>query len=64
MPYQTPMIVAYDSGDFRATMDKLKNKPRYTTEFSLFLSDGNGGCLGLRNGRGRRRRRVIRRGCA
>ncbi len=22
MPYQTPMIVAYDSGDFRATMDK------------------------------------------
>jgi hypothetical protein len=27
----------------RATMDLLKNKPRSTTEFSLFLSDGNGG---------------------
>lgn len=27
----------------RATMDMLKNKPRSTTEFSLFLSDGNGG---------------------
>jgi hypothetical protein len=27
----------------RATLDMLKNKPRSTTEFSLFLSDGNGG---------------------
>ena len=26
----------------RATLDMLKNKPRSTTEFSLFLSDGNG----------------------
>ncbi len=27
----------------RATLDQLVNKPRSTTEFSLFLSDGNGG---------------------
>jgi hypothetical protein len=27
----------------RATLDMLKNKPRSTTEFSIFLSDGNGG---------------------
>lgn len=27
----------------RATLDELVNKPRSTTEFSLFLSDGNGG---------------------
>jgi hypothetical protein len=27
----------------RATLDMLKNKPRSTSEFSLFLSDGNGG---------------------
>jgi hypothetical protein len=27
----------------RATLEMLKNKPRSTTEFSLFLSDGNGG---------------------
>lgn len=27
----------------RATLDQLTNKPRSTTEFSLFLSDGNGG---------------------
>jgi hypothetical protein len=27
----------------RATLDQLKNKPRSTTEFSLYLSDGNGG---------------------
>lgn len=27
----------------RATLDMLKNKPRSTTDFSLFLSDGNGG---------------------
>jgi hypothetical protein len=27
----------------RATLDMLKNKPRSTTEFTLFLSDGNGG---------------------
>lgn len=27
----------------RATMDQLVNKPRSVTEFSLFLSDGNGG---------------------
>ena len=27
----------------RATLDMLKNKPRSTTEFSLYLSDGNGG---------------------
>jgi hypothetical protein len=27
----------------RATLDMLKNKPRSTTEFSLFLADGNGG---------------------
>ena len=27
----------------RATLDMLKNKPRSTTEFSLFLPDGNGG---------------------
>jgi hypothetical protein len=27
----------------RATLDMLKNKSRNTTEFSLFLSDGNGG---------------------
>jgi hypothetical protein len=26
----------------RATLDMLKNKPRSTTEFSIFLSDGNG----------------------
>ena len=29
--------------DKRATLDQLINKPRSTTEFSLFLSDGNGG---------------------
>ena len=29
--------------DKRATLDQLVNKPRSTTEFSLFLSDGNGG---------------------
>jgi hypothetical protein len=29
--------------DKRATIDQLINKPRSTTEFSLFLSDGNGG---------------------
>ena len=29
--------------DKRATMDLLLNKPRSTTEFSLYLSDGNGG---------------------
>jgi len=28
--------------DKRATLDQLINKPRSTTEFSLFLSDGNG----------------------
>jgi hypothetical protein len=27
----------------RATLDMLKNKPRSTTEFSLYLTDGNGG---------------------
>lgn len=27
----------------RATLDQLVNKPRSTTEFSLYLSDGNGG---------------------
>jgi hypothetical protein len=27
----------------RATLDMLKNKPRSTSEFSLYLSDGNGG---------------------
>lgn len=27
----------------RATIDELINKPRATTEFSLYLSDGNGG---------------------
>ena len=27
----------------RATLDQLVNKPRNTTEFSLYLSDGNGG---------------------
>ena len=27
----------------RATIDQLINKPRSTAEFSLFLSDGNGG---------------------
>jgi len=27
----------------RATLDQLVNKPRSVTEFSLFLSDGNGG---------------------
>jgi hypothetical protein len=27
----------------RATLDQLVNKPRSTTEFSLFLNDGNGG---------------------
>jgi hypothetical protein len=27
----------------RATLDMLKNKPRATSEFSIFLSDGNGG---------------------
>lgn len=27
----------------RATLDQLINKPRSTTEFSLFLNDGNGG---------------------
>ena len=27
----------------RATMDQLINKPRSTTEFSLYLADGNGG---------------------
>jgi hypothetical protein len=27
----------------RATLDMLQNKPRSTTEFSLFLNDGNGG---------------------
>jgi hypothetical protein len=27
----------------RATLDQLVNKPRSTSEFSLFLSDGNGG---------------------
>ena len=27
----------------RATLDMLQNKPRSTTEFSLYLSDGNGG---------------------
>jgi hypothetical protein len=27
----------------RATLDMLKSKPRNTTEFSLFLADGNGG---------------------
>lgn len=31
------------SADKRATLDELINKPRSTTEFSLFLSDGNGG---------------------
>lgn len=29
--------------DKRATLDQLVNKPRSTTEFSLYLSDGNGG---------------------
>lgn len=29
--------------DKRATLDQLVNKPRSTTEFSLFLADGNGG---------------------
>lgn len=29
--------------DKRATLDQLINKPRSTTEFSLYLSDGNGG---------------------
>ena len=29
--------------DKRATLDQLINKPRSTSEFSLFLSDGNGG---------------------
>jgi hypothetical protein len=29
--------------DKRATIDQLVNKPRSTTEFSLYLSDGNGG---------------------
>jgi hypothetical protein len=29
--------------DKRATIDQLINKPRSTTEFSLFLADGNGG---------------------
>ena len=28
--------------DKRATLDQLINKPRSTTEFSLYLSDGNG----------------------
>jgi len=27
----------------RATLDELVNKPRSTTEFSLYLGDGNGG---------------------
>ena len=27
----------------RATLDQLVNKPRSTTEFSLYLGDGNGG---------------------
>ena len=27
----------------RATLDQLINKPRNTTEFSLYISDGNGG---------------------
>ena len=27
----------------RATLDQLVNKPRSTSEFSLYLSDGNGG---------------------
>src|SRR5262245_65689867 len=31
------------AADKRATIDQLINKPRSTTEFSLFLSDGNGG---------------------
>ena len=29
--------------DKRATLDQLVNKPRSVTEFSLYLSDGNGG---------------------
>ena len=29
--------------DKRATIDELINKPRSTTEFSLYLTDGNGG---------------------
>jgi len=29
--------------DKRATIDQLINKPRSVTEFSLYLSDGNGG---------------------
>lgn len=29
--------------DKRATIDQLINKPRATSEFSLYLSDGNGG---------------------
>jgi hypothetical protein len=31
------------SASKRATLDQLVNKPRSVTEFSLFLSDGNGG---------------------
>lgn len=44
--------------DKRATIDQLINKPRATAEFSLYLSDGNGGttevtlkyqAIGMRN---------------
>jgi hypothetical protein len=31
------------NADKRATIDQLINKPRSVTEFSLYLSDGNGG---------------------
>jgi hypothetical protein len=48
MPTTTPAKTAearqkQSQASKRATLDQLVNKPRSVTEFSLFLSDGNGG---------------------